>query len=90
MLGQIIFLEEILEIVEGSSINIRDNDSMNRVVMIDTVARKKFFKENEDVIGEIIDLMIIHIRLLVFMNHQFPSNSYRENGECSCQDLLFR
>lgn len=45
-----------LEIIEGRSFNIRDVDSMNRVVMIDTVARKKLFKESDQVIGEIVDI----------------------------------
>ena len=45
-----------LEVVEGRPINIRDLDSMNRVVMIDTVTKKKLFKENEQVIGEVIEV----------------------------------
>lgn len=45
-----------LEVVEGRPLNIRDLDSMNRVVMIDTVTKKKLFKENEQVIGEVIEV----------------------------------
>ena len=45
-----------LEVVEGRPLNIRDLDSMNRVVMIDTVAKMKLFKENEQVIGEVIEV----------------------------------
>ncbi|MFK4996844.1 ABC transporter permease [Bacillus sp. N9] len=34
-----------IQVVEGRPINERDNDGMNRVVMIDTVARDKFLVE---------------------------------------------
>lgn len=50
------FRAQNIEILEGRPINARDNDGMNRVVMIDKSARKNFFKENENPIGEIIDL----------------------------------
>ncbi|GIN73722.1 ABC transporter permease [Bacillus sp. J14TS2] len=50
------FRAQSIEILEGRPINARDNDGMNRVVMIDKSARKNFFKENENPIGEIIDL----------------------------------
>ncbi len=49
------FTAQKIQTVEGRPLNDKDNDAMNRVVMIDTVARDKFFKESDDVIGEIIE-----------------------------------
>ncbi|SDM55887.1 ABC transporter permease [Bacillus sp. OK048] len=45
-----------IQVVEGRALYVADNDGLNRVVLIDTIARKKFFKETENPIGEIIDL----------------------------------
>jgi putative ABC transport system permease protein len=45
-----------IQVVEGRALYAADNDGMNRVVLIDTIAREKFFKETENPIGEIIDL----------------------------------
>lgn len=45
-----------IQVVEGRAFYAADNDGLNRVVMLDTIARKKFFKETENPIGEIIDL----------------------------------
>jgi len=45
-----------IQVVEGRALYTADNDGLNRVVLIDTIAREKFFKESENPIGEIIDL----------------------------------
>jgi putative ABC transport system permease protein len=45
-----------IKVVEGRALYAADNDGLNRVVLIDTIAREKFFKESENPIGEIIDL----------------------------------
>jgi putative ABC transport system permease protein len=45
-----------IKVVEGRALYAADNDGLNRVVLIDTIAREKFFKETENPIGEIIDL----------------------------------
>ena len=50
------FAAKGINVIEGRPFNARDNDSMNRVVMIDSVTRDKFFQEGEEVIGEIIDV----------------------------------
>lgn len=50
------FLARKIHVLEGRAFYAADNDGLNRVVMIDTIARKKFFKETENPIGEIIDL----------------------------------
>ena len=54
--GPEFFTARSIGLVEGRAINMRDLDGMNRVIMIDTVARDKFFKGKEDIIGEIVDL----------------------------------
>jgi putative ABC transport system permease protein len=45
-----------IKVVEGRALYAADNDGLNRVVLIDTIAREKFFKETETPIGEIINL----------------------------------
>jgi len=45
-----------IKVVEGRALYAADNDGLNRVVLIDTIAREKFFEETENPIGEIIDL----------------------------------
>ncbi|MEH7179535.1 ABC transporter permease [Neobacillus vireti] len=45
-----------IQVVEGRALYAADNDGLNRVILIDTIARGKFFKETENPIGEIIDL----------------------------------
>ncbi|MFB3161903.1 ABC transporter permease [Neobacillus sp. 179-J 1A1 HS] len=45
-----------IKVVEGRALYATDNDGLNRVVLIDTIAREKFFKETETPIGEIINL----------------------------------
>jgi putative ABC transport system permease protein len=50
------FSAKKIHVLEGRAFYAADNDGLNRVVMLDTIARKKFFKETENPIGEIIDL----------------------------------
>jgi len=50
------FSAKNLQIVEGRAFYPVDNEGRNRVVMIDEVARDKFFGNSEDVIGEIVDV----------------------------------
>lgn len=45
-----------IDMLEGRKFNAYDNDSMNRVVMIDSVTKETFFPDGENVIGEIIDV----------------------------------
>jgi putative ABC transport system permease protein len=45
-----------IQVVEGRALYAADNDGLNRVILIDTVAKEKFFKESENPIGEIVDL----------------------------------
>lgn len=50
------FSAKEIEMIEGRKFTTHDNDSMNRVVMIDSVTKETFFSDGEDVIGEIIDV----------------------------------
>lgn len=50
------FAAKGIEMYEGRPFNARDNDGMNRIVMIDSVTRDHFFPDGDDVIGEIIDV----------------------------------
>lgn len=45
-----------LQMLEGRPFNAKDNEGMNRVVLIDSVTRDYFFDDGEEVIGEIIDV----------------------------------
>jgi putative ABC transport system permease protein len=54
--GAEFFRAKDIQVVEGRALYAADNDGLNRVVLIDTIAREKFFKETENPIGEIIDL----------------------------------
>ena len=63
---------------------------MNRVVMIDTVARKKLFKESEQVIGEIVESMITRIRSSSVYESSTPEMYRGEDGDPLCRDHLLR
>jgi putative ABC transport system permease protein len=54
--GAEFFSARDIQVVEGRALYAADNDGLNRVVLIDTIAREKFFKESENPIGVIIDL----------------------------------
>jgi putative ABC transport system permease protein len=54
--GAEFFPAKDIKVVEGRALYAADNDGLNRVVLIDTIAREKFFKETETPIGEIINL----------------------------------
>ncbi|WP_449540161.1 ABC transporter permease [Ferdinandcohnia sp. Marseille-Q9671] len=80
--GPEFFSARDIQIVEGRPINARDNDGKNRVVMIDTVAREKFFKDKEDIIGEIVDLNGNPYKLVGVYESPIPEQyRYSENGE---------
>ncbi|CAM4094329.1 ABC transporter permease [Lederbergia lenta] len=70
-----------LEVVEGRALNSRDVDSMNRVVMIDTVAKKKLFKESEQVIGEIVDIDDNPYKIIGVYESPLPEMYRGEEGE---------
>lgn len=45
-----------IQMLEGRPFNARDNDGINRIVLIDSVTRDYFFKDGESAVGEIIDI----------------------------------
>lgn len=55
-IDEMYFAAKDIEMLEGRPFNARDNDGMNRVVLIDSVTRDHFFADGEDVIGEIVDV----------------------------------
>ncbi len=80
--GPEFFSAKDIQIVEGRSINRRDLDGMNRVVMIDTVARDKFFKNETNIIGEIVDINGNPYKLVGVYESPIPEQyRYNEYGE---------
>ncbi|MFD1778047.1 ABC transporter permease [Fredinandcohnia salidurans] len=80
--GPEFFTARNIQIVEGRPINARDNDGRNRVVMIDTVAREKFFQDKENIIGEIVDLNGNPYKLIGVYESPIPEQyRYNESGE---------
>lgn len=45
-----------IKLVEGRLINQRDNENINRVLMIDDFTRDKLFKDSPDVVGEVLEI----------------------------------
>ncbi|WP_099355212.1 ABC transporter permease [Fredinandcohnia onubensis] len=80
--GPEFFTARNIQIVEGRPTNARDNDGRNRVVMIDTVAREKFFQDKENIIGEIVDLNGNPYKLIGVYESPIPEQyRYNESGE---------
>lgn len=71
-----------IQIVEGRAFYAADNDGLNRVILIDTNARKKYFKESENPIGEIIDLNGNPFKIIGVYVSPIPEQFRdKENGE---------
>jgi len=80
--GPEFFSAKDIQMVEGRAINRRDLDGMNRVLMIDTVARDKFFKNESDIIGEIVDVNGNPYKLVGVYESPIPEQyRYNEYGE---------
>lgn len=80
--GSEFFTARNIQVVEGRPLNQLDNDGMNRVVMIDTVAREKFFKNSDEVVGEVIDLNDNPYKIVGVYESPIPEQfRYSENGE---------
>ncbi|WP_462413435.1 ABC transporter permease [Neobacillus sp. Marseille-QA0830] len=54
--GSEYFSAKKVKIVEGRPFYAADTDGLNRAILMDTTARKKYFKEKEDPIGSIVDI----------------------------------
>jgi putative ABC transport system permease protein len=80
--GAEFFTARDIQVVEGRPLNQLDNDGMNRVVMIDTVAREKFFKNSDDVIGEVVDVNDNPYKIVGVYESPIPEQyRFSENGE---------
>ncbi|WP_062106873.1 ABC transporter permease [Bacillus niameyensis] len=80
--GKEYFSARSIEVLEGRPINARDNEGMNRVIMIDKKAREKFFKEDENPIGEIVDINDNPFKIIGVYKSPIPEQfQYNESGE---------
>jgi len=68
-----------VQIVEGRAFFAKDVDGLNRVVMIDTVAREKYFKPSEEAIGEIVELNGNPYKVVGVYESSIPEQ-YRQEG----------
>lgn len=76
------FTAQSIQTLEGRPLNDKDNDGLNRVVMIDTVARDKFFKDSDGVVGEIIDVNGNPYKIVGVYESPIPEQfRWSENGE---------
>ncbi|MBP3040068.1 ABC transporter permease [Bacillaceae bacterium Marseille-Q3522] len=71
-----------ITVVEGRPFFRNDIDGMGRVVMIDTVARDKYFQGDEEVIGELIELDGNPFKVIGVYESAVPEQyRYSEDGE---------
>ncbi|MGX6445288.1 ABC transporter permease [Neobacillus sp. K501] len=76
------FSAKDIMINEGRAFYAADNDGLNRVILIDTNARKKYFEESENPIGEIIDLNGNPFKIIGVYVSPIPEQFRdKENGE---------
>lgn len=73
------FSAKNVQITEGRAFFARDIDGLSRVVMIDTVAREKYFQPSEEAIGEIIDLNGNPYKVVGVYESSIPEQ-YRQEG----------
>ncbi|MFD2131407.1 ABC transporter permease [Pseudogracilibacillus auburnensis] len=80
--GRDYFYGKNIEMVEGRPFTMQDNDNMNRVVMIDDFTRDKLFKEDEDIIGEIVEISGNPYKLVgVYKSTTPPEYRWGDDGE---------
>jgi len=79
--GPEFFTARNIQVVEGRPINSRDTDGLNRVIMVDTKAREKFFKNKADIIGEIVDVNGNPYKVVGVYESQIPEQYRSEDGE---------
>ncbi|MBA4538686.1 ABC transporter permease [Bacillus aquiflavi] len=71
-----------IEIVEGRGFNSTDSGSTNRIIMIDTKAKEKFFKSEDQVIGAIVEVNGNPYRVVGVYKSPIPEVwQMSENGE---------
>lgn len=69
-----------IQVVEGRTFTENDSNT-SRIVMIDTVARDAFFKENESPIGEIVEIEGNPYKVIGVYESYIPEAYRSENGE---------
>ncbi|MFC4321711.1 ABC transporter permease [Litchfieldia salsa] len=74
------FSAKNLQIVEGRAFFARDVDGLNRVVMIDTVARERYFPSSNEAIGEIVDLNGNPYKVVGVYESPIPEQYRQEEG----------
>lgn len=79
--GPEFFTARNIQVVEGRAINSRDADGLNRVIMVDTKAREKFFKNKADIIGEIVDVNGNPYKVVGVYESPIPEQYRSEDGE---------
>lgn len=79
--GPEFFTARNIQVVEGRPINSRDTDGLNRVIMVDTKAREKFFKNKADIIGEIVDVNENPYKVVGVYESPIPEQYRSEDGE---------
>ncbi|KIO57189.1 hypothetical protein B4064_0170 [Caldibacillus thermoamylovorans] len=79
--GPEFFTARNIQVVEGRAINSRDTDGLNRVIMVDTKAREKFFKNKADIIGEIVDVNENPYKVVGVYESPIPEQYRSEDGE---------
>lgn len=79
--GRDYFFGKGIQVLEGRPFNAQDNDSMNRVIMIDDYTRDRLFKNEEDIIGEIVEISGNPYRLVGVYKSTIPEAYRWDEGE---------
>ncbi|MEI3606965.1 ABC transporter permease [Pseudogracilibacillus sp. SE30717A] len=79
--GRDYFYGKNIQMLEGRPFTEQDNDNMNRVIMIDDYTRDKLFKEDEEVIGEIVEIDGNPYKLVGVYKSTIPEEYRWDNGE---------
>lgn len=80
--GSEFFSARDIQVVEGRPLNQLDNDGVNRVLMIDTVAKEKLFKNSDEVVGEVVDVNDNPYKIVGVYESPVPEQfRFSENGE---------
>ena len=79
-----------IQMLEGRPFNARDNEGMNRVVLIDSVTRDHFFKDGESAVGEIIDVDDNPYKVVGVYKSTIPEEWLQMDGFMSGEMLMPR
>lgn len=79
--GRDYFYGKNIQVLEGRPFTEQDNDNMNRVIMIDDYTRDKLFKDDEDIIGEIVEISGNPYKLVGVYKSTIPEEYRWDQGE---------